>query len=82
MTNHSITRDFTLSYWRDGNDEIDFVLEQKQLIGIEVKSGAAQKTSGMAAFKKKCNPNKMILVGNTGLSWQEFLKMNPVDLFD
>ena len=82
LLNHSITRDFTLSYWREGDDEVDFVMEQKQLIGIEVKSGAAQKTSGMAAFKKKCNPDKMILVGNTGLSWQEFLKMNPLDLFD
>lgn len=82
LLNHSITRDFILSYWREGDDEVDFVMEQKQLIGIEVKSGAAQKTSGMAAFKKKCNPNKMILVGNTGLIWQEFLKMNPVDLFD
>lgn len=82
LLNHSITRDFTLSYWREGDDEVDFVMEQKQLIGIEVKTGAAQKTSGMAAFKKKCNPDKIILVGNTGLSWQEFLKMNPVDLFD
>ncbi len=82
LLNHSITRDFTLSYWRDGNDEIDFVLEQKQVIGIEVKSGASQKASGMASFKKKCNPDKMLLVGNSGLSWQEFLKINPVDLFE
>jgi len=35
----------------------------------------------MAAFKKKFNPDKVLLVGNSGLSWQEFLKVKPVDLF-
>lgn len=82
LLNHAITGDFTLSYWREGDEEVDFVMEQKHLIGIEVKSGAAQKTSGMASFKKKFNPDKVLLVGNTGLSWQEFLKMKPKDLFD
>ena len=81
LLNHAISGDFTLGYWREGDEEVDFVLEQKQLIGIEVKSGAVQKTSGMAAFKKKFNPDKMLLVGNTGLTWQEFLKMKPFDLF-
>jgi predicted AAA+ superfamily ATPase len=81
LLNHSITGEFKLSYWREGDEEVDFVLEQKQLIGIEVKSGAVQKTSGMAAFKKKFNPDKVLLVGNFGLSWQEFLKMKPIDLF-
>jgi predicted AAA+ superfamily ATPase len=83
LLNHGITGDFTLGYWREGDDEVDFVLEQKQLIiGIEVKSGAAQKTSGMAAFKKKFNPDKVLLVGNMGLTWQEFLKMKPINLFE
>ena len=81
LLNHAITGDFKLGYWREGDEEVDFVLEQKQLIGIEVKSGAAQKTSGMAAFKKKLNPDKMLLFGNTGLTWQEFLKIKPLDLF-
>lgn len=83
LLNHSITDDFTLSYWREGDEEVDFVLEQKQLIiGIEVKSGVAQKTSGMASFKKKFNPDKVLLVGNMGLTWQEFLKMKPINLFE
>jgi predicted AAA+ superfamily ATPase len=81
LLNHSINGDFTLGYWREGDEEVDFVLEQKQLIGIEVKSGASQKTSGMSAFKKKFNPDKVLLVGSSGLSWQEFLKMKPLDLF-
>jgi hypothetical protein len=81
LLNHAITGDFSLSYWREGDEEVDFVMEQKQLIGIEVKSGAVQKTSGMAAFKKKFNPDKILLIGNTGFTWQEFLKTKPSDLF-
>lgn len=81
LLNHAVSGDFALSYWRDGDEEVDFVIEQKQLIGIEVKSGSVQKTSGMASFKKKFNPDKVLLVGNSGLSWQDLLKMNPSALF-
>ena len=82
LLNHAVSGDFALSYWREGNEEVDFVMEQKQLIGIEVKSGSVQKTSGMASFKKKFNPDKVLLVGNSGLSWQDLLKMNPSALFE
>jgi predicted AAA+ superfamily ATPase len=81
LLNHSVSGDFALTYWREGNDEVDFVIEQKKIIGIEVKSGAAHNTSGMAAFKKKFNPDKLVVIGNTGLPWQEFLQMKPEELF-
>ncbi len=81
LLNHSVSGDFALTYWREGNDEIDFVIEQKKIIGIEVKSGAVHNTSGMAAFKKKFNPDKLVVIGNTGLPWQEFLQMKPEELF-
>ena len=81
LLNHAVSGDFALSYWREGDEEVDFVMEQKQLIGIEVKSGSVQKTSGMASFKKKFNPDKILLVGNSALSWQDLLKMNPSALF-
>jgi uncharacterized protein len=81
LLNQSVSGDFALSYWREGNDEVDFVIDQKQLIGIEVKSGTTQNTSGMAAFKKKFSPHKILLIGNTGLTWQAFLQMKKGDLF-
>ncbi|MFN9951040.1 MAG: ATP-binding protein [Bacteroidota bacterium] len=81
LLNHSVSGDFALTYWREGNDVVDFVIEQKKLIGIEVKSGAVHNTSGMAAFKKKFNPDKLVVIGNTGLPWQEFLQMKPEELF-
>ena len=82
LINYSITEGFTVSYWREGNAEVDFVLEKKgKVIGLEVKSGNAQFSSGIAAFKKRFDPYKILLVGNSGLPWQEFLKINPVELF-
>jgi hypothetical protein len=81
LLNHAVSGDLTLYYWREGDQEVDFVIEQKGLIGIEVKSGATQKNSGMAAFKKKFNPDKVLLIGDSGFSWQQFLKTKPTEIF-
>ena len=82
LVNHSLTEKFNLHYWRERNEEVDFVIERKgKVIGLEVKSGAAGSTSGMTAFKNKFNPDKVLLIGNKGLPWQDFLKLNPVSLF-
>jgi len=82
LINHAITEKFNLYYWRERNEEVDFVIERKgKVIGLELKSGAAVSTSGMTAFKNKFNPDKILLIGNAGLPWQDFLKLNPVSLF-
>jgi hypothetical protein len=52
------------------------------LLGIEVKSGGSGTAKGMTVFQKKFNPDKVLLIGNIGLSWQDLLKMNPVNLFN
>ena len=82
LINHSLTEKFNLHYWRERNEEVDFVIERKgKVTGLEVKGGAAGSTSGMTAFKKKFNPDKVLLIGNAGMPWQDFLKLNPVGLF-
>lgn len=82
LINHSLTENFTVNYWRHKNDEIDFVLEKRgKVIGLEVKSSTAGDTFGMAAFKNKYTPYKVLLVGNSGIPWQEFLQINPVEIF-
>ena len=82
LINHSLSEKFNLHYWRERNEEIDFVIERKgKVIGLEVKSGAAGSTSGMTAFKNKFNPDKILLIGKAGLPGQDFLKLNPVSLF-
>lgn len=82
LINFCLTDDFRVHYWREGNDAVDFVLEKgKKLIGLEVKSGTTRTSVGMAAFKKKFEPAKILLIGKGGLPWQDFLKMDPAELF-
>jgi uncharacterized protein len=81
LLNHSLTAGFNLYYWREGNDEVDFVIEQKKVIGIEVKSGVSGSETGMSAFQKKFNPDKVLMIGKSGLPLQDFLKINPISLF-
>ena len=53
LLNYSKTENFRLMYWRQGNFEVDFVLEYKQkIIGLEVKSGSAKITNGMMKFSE------------------------------
>jgi uncharacterized protein len=82
LINHSLTEGFTIYYWRDRAEEVDFVLERKgKIIALEVKSSTAKPTSGMNAFQKQFHPGKILLIGGSGLAWQEFLQINPVQLF-
>src|ERR1700722_8326376 len=82
LINYSIIEGFSVSYWREKNEGEDFVIEKKgKEIGLEVKSATRQSSSGLSAFKKAFNPDKILLVGKTGLPWQDFLKLNPVELF-
>ena len=64
-----------LCYWRDGADEVDFVLQRgTRVIAIEVKSGPITKSvRGMAAFGQRFNPSRSLLVGEGGIPLDEFL---------
>lgn len=82
LTNHSLMEGFKVYYWREGNDEIDFVIERRgKVVGIEVKSGNTQKASGIDSFRNKFHPDKILLIGKNGLTYEEFLKINPAELF-
>lgn len=83
LLNSSITGDFQLYYWRHRNDEIDFVITSDgNSIGIEVKSGYTVKAKGMTAFQRQFNPQKILIIGSQGIPWEEFLMMDPGDLFN
>ncbi len=82
LANAAKTTALKLYYWRHRNDEVDFVLKRgEKYIGIEVKSGLTSKAPGMSAFAKKYNPHKVLLVGASGIPWQQFLEMEPETLF-
>lgn len=82
LINHSISERFNLLYWREGNFEVDFILEKgDKIIGLEVKSGVKAENAGMNVFAAKFNPEKILLVGTGGVPYSDFLKINPKELF-
>ena len=74
---------FEVYYWREGNDEIDFVLKKNQkIVAIEVKSNGETKTTGMERFHKLFNPLATIVVGENGIQPELFLSMDLRKLFE
>ncbi|MCG2789187.1 MAG: AAA family ATPase [Actinomycetia bacterium] len=71
-------------YWRQGDKEIDFLLEKgDQLVAIEVKSGHRMKgMPGLRLFTDLFKNVKPLLVGGTGLPIEDFLQTDPNDLFN
>lgn len=83
LLNQCRVHHFQLYYWRHQNDEIDFVIQGNgKVIGLEVKSGASGKGSGMDAFKKQFKPDKILLIGKSGMGVEEFLGMDPNSLLN
>ncbi len=72
---------FHVMYWREGNDEVDFVLKIKgKLIALEVKSNSEKRAKGLEKFSKMFHPDKVYIVGDGGLSLDVFFKTSPEDL--
>ncbi len=69
-------------YWREGNDEVDFVVEhKKRIIALEVKTSKVGALSGMNAFVKTYHPEKSLVVGTDGIPWEEFLQLDVLSLY-
>ena len=77
---NSATPGIRVHYWRQGNAEVDFVLERgSRVVAIEVKSGAKARASrGMDEFGRRFDPYDAILVGADGIPLEEFLS-EPVE---
>ena len=75
LLNSTMGTDIRVTYWRDRNHEVDFVLQQGQsIVGIEVKSGRGKDTlPGMEAFARQFKPKRQLQVGGQGIPIAEFL---------
>ena len=83
LLNNAITNNYTVYYWREKNDEVDFILERKKnLIALEVKTGRKSENKGMRVFAETFKPKKVLLIGTSGIGIETFLRMNPGDLFN
>jgi hypothetical protein len=65
----------TVSYWREGNHEVDFVVQAgRRVTAIEVKSGRTPLAhAGTAAFAAAFRVHRTLLVGADGIRVEEFL---------
>lgn len=74
---------FEVFYWRDHNDEVDFVLRKKgTVVAIEVKSDAEKNTEGLDVFNKMYHPSQAFIVGDGGIRAEDFLTMDIRKLFN
>ena len=73
-----------LFYWREGDREVDFVLQLgDKIIAIEVRSGQESlRHSGIDAFVANFKPNRILLVGEQGIPLDRFLSLSPISLFE
>ena len=81
---NTATDNIRLYYWRDGAQEVDFVLQRgPHVIPIEVKSGPNIKpVRGMEEFTRRFNSSRSLLVGEGGIPLQEFLTIPAPDWFE
>ncbi len=79
LANAAASGECELSYWRDRNREVDFVVRRaRRLTAVEVKSRRSPVAlPGMKAFAEAFRPDRTLLVGGDGIPVEEFL-LRPV----
>ena len=74
--------DYQLYYWRERNEEVDFVLSRRgKNIAIEVKSGRRSMNTGLVQFANKFQPFRSLVISADGLDCETFLRMDLRQLF-
>ncbi len=75
LANAAAAGECDLFYWREGNQEVDFVVRVgRTLTAIDVKSGRSRDTQpGLAAFAQAFKPARELLVGGDGIRVEDFL---------
>ncbi|UZD22180.1 ATP-binding protein [Algoriphagus halophytocola] len=75
-------RELHIYYWREGNDEVDFVIEyKKRIIALEVKTSKVGGLAGLNSFATTYHPEKSLVIGTDGIPWEEFLQMDVLELY-
>ena len=73
---------FELRWWRDGTDEVDFVLAQgDDVLAIEVKSGRVKSLKGLSAFVGRFPQSRTLVIGTSECPLEAFLR-GEVALFE
>ena len=72
---------FDVRWWRDGNDEVDFVLcKADEVLAVEVKSGRVKSLRGLPTFVNRFPGARTMVVGSDSCPLRDFLR-GDVPLF-
>lgn len=83
LLNQADEYDYKLYYWREREDEVDFIIEfDKQSIAIEVKGGRRTTNSGLSVFSEQFHPIHSFVIGSGGIPIDEFLTWNIGNLLE
>ncbi len=78
LVSRSFAEGYHVYYWREGNREVDFVLEYKGRIAlIEVKSNAERTNAGLEYLREHYHPHFSCIVGEGGIPLETFLRHSP-----
>ena len=81
LMNYADEENYQVYYWRERNDEVDFVIAtDSEAIGVEVKSGRQTAGKGLQVFRKRFPMAKTIVIGTGGIPLDVFLSANPSEL--
>jgi len=81
LLNQADEYDYKLYYWRENDDEVDFVVDSgEQKTAIEVKSGKRGANKGIKKFTEKFNIQQAFVIGTDGIPVEEFLTWNMDNL--
>lgn len=74
LINRAQSEGFSVYWWRDGNDEVDFVIADEDAVtAIEVKSGRVKSTKGMQRFILENPGARELVVGSFDCPLESFL---------
>lgn len=79
LYNSIVGKNSELLYWRERNQEVDYILKRgDQCVAFEVKSGARKESpAGLKEFSNRFHPVKSWVVGDSyGLTFEEFFSSN------
>lgn len=78
-----------LTWWREGNNEVDWVIRPGKLMrgrdepmAIDVRSGHPRGTPGTIAFTQTHRGSRSLLVGEGGIPLEDFLSTHPREWLD
>lgn len=80
LLNVAFENDLELYYWRENNNEVDYVLKAgNKIVPIEVKSNQVHYAKGLTVFENKFHPIRSWLVGEGSACSIEQLLTMPIE---